>query len=640
MRKNESNEMHGLMSIGIEASKLLINNFKQDAFIYEKLAEYIFQGMEKAIDIDQICFYVVDDEMRNLKEEAIYDSSGWMPSYDFIPLDQLSEEIKSNELISYQHNDYYHLKVPLHTGAQLLGMMELRTMSYIDEEKKTGIKAMASVISFGLRSVLFEADTIREKENTELLIEINNKLQSISDLDKLIDTFLKLTVGFYKFDQVTVFIFNKDRDIIFARGIDEMGREFSVDEFPELPDLTENYTTIDDHLGYWFPLKTNTGIVGVVLFDNIYTLYKISDSLLNTLRTLSSQFANAIDNIRMFSSLQDSAYFDVLTGLHNRTYLEKVMHDYEEGPLPLSVIIGDLNGLKITNDVFGHGAGDNLLVQTGEIFKESCPEDAVITRWGGDEFFVFLPGKSEKEVLDICQTIKEKSEKNNSTQVQLSISLGYASRKDNTQRLKSVIKEAEDMMYRHKLLESKSYRSSIISSLKETLAEKSHESAGHGERMSILANKIGEKLGLIGSELDDLKLLAVLHDLGKVVIKDDILYKAGQLTENEWDEIKKHPEAGYRIAQASMELSHISNYILSHHEWWDGSGYPLGKKGEEIPLLSRIISVVDAYDVMTHDRPYKKAISHQEALKELERYAGKQFDAEIVRIFLELEFEK
>ncbi|MFP4016921.1 MAG: diguanylate cyclase, partial [Halanaerobiales bacterium] len=457
---------YDLISVGIETSTLLTTKFSEDAFIYERLAEYIFYGMEKAIDINQICFYVIDNEMKNIKEEAIYNSTGLMPSYDFIPLSQLPVELKNNEVLRYQYKDYYYLKVTLHTGSQLLGMIELRTLSYLDEEKIQDIEAMARVISFGLRSVLFEADTIRERENTELLIDINNKLQSIDDLDTLIETFLKLTVRFYKFDQVTVFIFNKDREVSFARGVGENGREFSLNEFPELPDLSEDYITIDANLGYWFPLKTNTGIVGVVLYDNIYTLYKIPDSLFNTLRTLSSQFANAIDNIRMFSSLQKSAYFDTLTGLYNRTYLEKIIPQYKNGPFPLSIIIGDLNGLKITNDVFGHNAGDNLLTYIAEILKDSCPEDAVVCRWGGDEFIVLLPGKDELETYNICQTIKEMTFKENNPQVQLSISLGYASRLNKNQELKAVMKEAEDKMYRHKLLESKSYRSSIISSLK------------------------------------------------------------------------------------------------------------------------------------------------------------------------------
>ncbi|MFP4016218.1 MAG: HD-GYP domain-containing protein, partial [Halanaerobiales bacterium] len=147
-------------------------------------------------------------------------------------------------------------------------------------------------------------------------------------------------------------------------------------------------------------------------------------------------------------------------------------------------------------------------------------------------------------------------------------------------------------------------------------------------------------MGLVDNELDDLKLLAMLHDIGKVAVDDSILNKPGPLNQQEWQEIMKHSEAGYRIAHASFELSQIANYILCHHERWDGKGYPLGKKGLDIPLLSRIISVIDAYDVMTHDRPYRKAISHQKAIEELLYCAGKQFDPEIVDVFCNIDIEE
>lgn len=629
-----------LYSIGIEGAELLIDNFKK-TFIYEKLAEFLYHEIKKIMELEQISFYVIDDEMGNLKGEAIYNNAGLIPSYDFIFLDRLSPTIKENKLWKGKDNKYYYLRVPLYTGSQLLGLLELQTLTPIKEEREAEIEAMAKSLSFGLRRVLFEKDTIRERENTEFSLTLNNKLQSIDNLHRLIDVFLKMVVNNYKFDLVTVFIFNEEKEIDFCRGIDERGRVFTMDRFPGLPDLSADYINISDSIGYWVPLRTNTGIVGVILFYNLYTLHKISDSLLNTLRILCSQFANALDNIRMFSSLQRAAFYDSLTGLYNRTYFDKIINDFKEKePVPLSIIIGDLNGLKIANDVFGHSAGDDLLIEMAEIIKDTCPEEALIFRWGGDEFFMLLPGIDEEDkAAGICQNIKGKCSENNRTVVPLSISLGYATGMSNDGEMARLIKIADDRMYRHKLLDRKNYRYLLISSLKDTLAEKSYESAEHSERMAELAIKIGEKLGLAGTELEDLKLLALLHDLGKVVISDNILNKEGPLSEEEWEEVKKHPEAGYRISQSSSELSHISNYILNHHERWDGKGYPLGNKGEEIPLLSRIIAVVDAYDVMTHKSSYKEAISHEEAIEELKRCASTQFDPGIVQVFLELDFQ-
>jgi len=191
-------------------------------------------------------------------------------------------------------------------------------------------------------------------------------------------------------------------------------------------------------------------------------------------------------------------------------------------------------------------------------------------------------------------------------------------------------------MYRRKLLESKSLRSAIVSSLKEALFERSNETEGHAERIWHLCHQMGRSLGLSESQLDDLRLLSLLHDVGKIAIRDGILLKPGALEPHEWVEMKKHPETGYRIAQSVYELASIAEYILSHHERWDGTGYPMGLVGKHIPLPSRILAVADAYDVMTNLRPYKEPMSHDEAIEEIKRCSGTQFDPAIVRSFLEL----
>lgn len=628
-----------LYRVGIEGAELLISNSRK-AFIYEELVEYLFHGINKVLDLEQITFYAIDDEMENLRGEAIYNRTGLVPSYDFIALDRLSAEIKKKELYRFRDRKYHYLWIPLYAGSHLVGLIELQTPVPVPEAREQELRGMAGSIAFGLRSLLFERDTIREKENTEFYLRLNNELQSLNKREQLIDVFLEMVAKNYHFDLMTVFLFNEDKEITFCKGIDESGRVFTMEKFPALPDLAADYINIGDSIGYWFPLKTNTGTVGVTLFYNLYTLYKINDSLLNTLRILCSQFASALENLRMFSDLQRAAFYDILTGLYNRTYFDIVIDDLKEkGLFPLAIIMGDLNGLKIANDVFGHSAGDKLLKEMAGIIRSSCPAEASIFRWGGDEFFVLLPHlDDEGEIREICQTIKNKCRENRKTAVPLSISLGYAVGINGAGNIARLIKIADERMYRNKLLDRKNYRYLLISSLKGTLARKSYESTDHSERMAELAVEVGKKLGLAGNELEDLKLLALLHDLGKVVVSDEVLNKTGPLTEEEWEEVRKHPEAGYRISQSSSELSHISNYILNHHEHWDGRGYPLGHKGEEIPFLSRIISVVDAYDVMTNGSSYKEAISHEEALEELQRCAGTQFDPNIVEIFCELDF--
>ncbi|MFO7886875.1 MAG: HD-GYP domain-containing protein, partial [Eubacteriales bacterium] len=199
----------------------------------------------------------------------------------------------------------------------------------------------------------------------------------------------------------------------------------------------------------------------------------------------------------------------------------------------------------------------------------------------------------------------------------------------------------ENFMRKRKILESKSSHNAILSSIKATMFEKSQETEEHAERLIHYAGKIGEKIGLSQDSIDDLVLSANLHDLGKVGIDNQILGKKGKLNDDEWEEIKKHPEIGYRIALSSPDIAHIAEYILCHHERWDGSGYPQGLKGEEIPLLSRILSIVDAYDAMTSSRPYNIVKTKKEAVKELRLFSGKQFDPQLVEILTEiLEREK
>ncbi|MFP4697936.1 MAG: HD domain-containing phosphohydrolase, partial [Eubacteriales bacterium] len=338
--------------------------------------------------------------------------------------------------------------------------------------------------------------------------------------------------------------------------------------------------------------------------------------------------------VRLFNNVQKSAQTDKLTGLYNRAYFEdNISKLCSKANMPLSLIIGDVNGLKITNDVFGHYEGDKLLLSIGNILHNVCGENNLIARWGGDEFIVVLPNTTEKNVELICNQINEECIKNSTLKLKISISMGHATMISTDENILHIIRNAEDRMYRNKLLDRNSFRSSFISSLKETLHENCQETEEHLDRMHKLAEKTGKILNLSENEISDLKLLALLHDVGKVAISDYIVNKPGELTREEWETMKNHTEIGYRIVQSSPDLAQIAHYILYHHERWDGKGYPSGKKGDEIPKLSRIISIIDAYDVMTHERKYKKPISHNKAIAELIRCSGTQFDPNLVAVF-------
>jgi len=329
------------------------------------------------------------------------------------------------------------------------------------------------------------------------------------------------------------------------------------------------------------------------------------------------------------------SFNDQLTGIYNRRFLENEMKRLDtERQLSIGIIMADLNGLKLVNDTFGHEVGDKLLKQTAEILRNSCRSEDIIARWGGDEFVIFLPQTTEENVKAIGQRIDEKCKETYVKDIPLSLALGFAIKKSRKKDLAEILKEAEEKMYKHKLAESQRVKSTVLKIMLKNLEAKSFETETHYSVMQNAGHRIGEKIGLSQSSLNKLKVLISLHDIGEITISEEILTKKGPLTAKEWEIIKKHPETGYRIARATEEFAQVAEDILSHHERWDGSGYPQGLKGKEIPLLARITAIVDAYEVMTSGRPYKKAMLREGIIAELKRWAGSQFDPELVDVFL------
>lgn len=334
-------------------------------------------------------------------------------------------------------------------------------------------------------------------------------------------------------------------------------------------------------------------------------------------------------------------YHDVLTDLNNRRYFEKRLKELDEkGCIPLSVIIGDINGLKLINDALGHAQGDKLIVAIAKIIKDSVRINDIAARTGGDDFSILMPETDNIEAYEIMNKIESSCNdyisKSKDVMFHTNISLGCATKTSENEPIADIIKSAEDRMYLNKLLQNKSLHSSVISSIKTTLLEKSQETEEHALRLIKLSTAIGQKMKLTVEQLNELELLSTLHDIGKIGVSDNVINKPGKLTCEERVLMNKHPEIGYRIAMASHELLPIANYILCHHERYDGKGYPQGLKGEEIPLLSRIIAIVDAYDAMTEDRSYRKAMAMENAIHEIKKNSGTQFDPEIVKIFVDI----
>lgn len=330
---------------------------------------------------------------------------------------------------------------------------------------------------------------------------------------------------------------------------------------------------------------------------------------------------------------------DALTSLYNRHYFEKQMSLMENGEFdPIGLVMCDVDGLKIVNDTLGHDKGDQLLKTVANLINHCFRKNDIVARVGGDEFAILLPQTSEDTVKHSLSRIRQKVKEYNqyTIEIPLSISVGYAVRTSPETTMSSIFEEADNNMYREKLHSRLSARSSIVQTMMRALEARDFITEGHADRLQVLVVKMARALELSEGTINDLRLLAQFHDIGKVGVPDSILFKKGSLSEAEYSIMQRHCEIGHRIALSAPELVIIADWILKHHEWWNGQGYPLGIKGGDIPLECRILAIADAYDAMTSDRPYRQAMSHEQAVDELKRFAGIQFDANLVELFIEI----
>ena len=330
------------------------------------------------------------------------------------------------------------------------------------------------------------------------------------------------------------------------------------------------------------------------------------------------------------------SFHDILTGLYNRRFLEEEIKRLDTARnLPISIIMGDINQLKLVNDAFGHRKGDELIIKAAEAIRRGCRTEDLAARWGGDEFLVYLPKTQEFEAENIVTRIQALCAVEQVNNIDVSISFGISTKVAKEEDIAKTMQAAENAMYRQKNMNARGVRGDILRTITNTFYHREPDEEAHAKLVSELCKQTAQALGYNAYEISKLALGGLMHDIGKIAINVEILDKPGPLTDEEWKEMRQHAEIGYKVISSIQDMTEVGKAILAHHERWDGNGYPMGLKWSEIPLDARIIALADTYATMVSHHAYKPSVSKDEAIAEIRRNAGTQFDPEIAELFIE-----
>ena len=373
----------------------------------------------------------------------------------------------------------------------------------------------------------------------------------------------------------------------------------------------------------------------------------------------------------------DAATIDKLTGVSNRQKLIADLVDEIDRAnrygRPLSVAFVDIDHFKNVNDTYGHAAGDVVLRAVAQTLQSNLRATDQVGRYGGEEFMLILTETDVEEGAVLTEKLRtlvarERVAIGPDQQLSVTISIGIAGGTGGSLRFDTLVRDADAAMYSAKSLgRNQTYifsepdedarvprapisaagrafavevgraaRDAATASLTSVVGPLPHYSGQPSALIATIVVAMAQNLALPENEIERIRTAALLHDVGKVAVPHDILDKPAALTSAEWRTVVQHPRIGQVILEQAAALKEAVPIILHHHERYSGHGYPFGLRGNDIPLGARIVAIADAYDAMTHDRPYKRAMSHESAIKELRRHAGTQFDPELVALFCDL----
>jgi diguanylate cyclase (GGDEF)-like protein/PAS domain S-box-containing protein len=542
------------------------------------------------------------------KITPIEDSEGEVYAYTGIQRD-ITDRKRQEEKLEFQ------LKFQKTLAQISANLLEINSAN-IDRKINISLKEVGVFFDVD-RSYIFQfADKTRTMTNTHEWCNNGIKSEKENLQDLLSDNFTWLMEQLSR------------NEYIYIKDVNKLGKKAEAEQKIFMRQGIKSATLM--------PMVIENELFGFFGFDSVENHKEYSKEEIRLLKIFTDIITNAFSKYKGDQRIRDLTYKDSLTGLYNRRFFEEELERLDtKRQLPISIIIADINGLKIINDSLGHKKGDDLLAKAAGILKEEIRQEDILARQGGDEFALLLPHTNRSGAEKIIKRIRNRAKKTKNDHLTVSIALGVSTKEESSQDIYEVLRKADNNMYNNKLSESRSIKSNLVKGMLTTLETKSNERREHTAKMKKLAKAFSEKLDLSNSELNRLLLLTDLHDIGKITIPEEILKKPTELTAEELKIIKKHPEKGYKIANSSEEFAVVSEEIYSHHENWDGSGYPRQLKGKDIPYLARIVAIIDAYDLMISGSLSKNPMNKEQAIKELKKCSDIQFDPELVQEFIE-----
>ncbi|MBT9164884.1 MAG: Cyclic di-GMP phosphodiesterase response regulator RpfG [candidate division WS2 bacterium] len=576
------------------------------------------------------------------------------------------------------------ISVPIKTRfGEVIGVLDVQSDKFnaFREDDITTIQTITDQLSVAVENLQLYKDLEKRVNELSSLYAIAQSITSILTLDDVLNQALAKLRQVVPSHATAILLFDPSLNVLkvkafsgpsitgletihFKPGQGITGTAYQTKKGIIVPDVEKDprYITgfLDIRSEIAVPLIYQDEILGVLNAES-KEINAYNEDHLRIVNYFANQVAIAIRNAQLFEETQRLAATDPLTGVWNRGHVEKLLkteleraHRFHQ---EFSVLLIDLDNLKFFNDTYGHSAGDKVICMLAQLLLNTCREIDIVGRYGGDEFVVILPETDAPGATVVGERIltalkKEAFWTPKATRVPINITIGVASYPSDADEVDRLLSLADAAMYRGRVggggrfssltarpreePEPLSTRFDVLEGLLIAIDSKDHYTFRHSQEVTKLALALGQKVGLSPEEMRMLEIAGKLHDVGKIGIPSNILNKPGVLNPEEWKAIQEHPRLGYLILQQIQQIEQALQVVLLHHERYNGEGYPSNLKGEDIPLLARILAIADAFSAMQTDRPYRKALTPAEAVHELLLNAGKQFDPELVEKFIEL----